>query len=75
MGRDYFQSLSFRFRTERSFLDAVSNTQRRRPADAIAKSQPPIQSVPEPISGVGLLAVGVLGTGSTLIRKKASSID
>ncbi|MCA1994269.1 MAG: hypothetical protein LDL41_19815 [Coleofasciculus sp. S288] len=27
------------------------------------------------MSGVGLLAVGVLGASSTLIRKKASSID
>ena len=52
-GRDYFESLSFRFTNpEYSFLDTFAVTQQ------LSFTEPHPVSVPEPASIVGLLAIG-----------------
>jgi hypothetical protein len=40
-----------------------------------ADPQPPVQSVPEPSSVLGLLAVGAFGAGSALKRKQNGGIQ
>lgn len=70
-GRDYFESLSFRFRTDRSFLDAVAITQIL--TGATTHRQPQPIPIPESSMVFGLLALGAWRTGR-LRKIKSSSV-